>query len=100
MAEAVNLLIDGRILFDICITAGNICFWLIIIKITDEVMYFVFWKELLKLTKELRRKRLVVCQNQRRHATLSDNIRHRKGLTATRCTKQCLLALTSFQATK
>ena len=63
-------------------------------------MYFIVWKELFELTKELRRERLVMRQNKRRHATLSDNICHRKGLTATRCTKQCLLALTSFQATK
>ena len=87
MAEAVDFLIDGRILLDVCITAGNICFWLIIIKITDKVVYFVVWKELLEFTKELRRECLVMSQNKRRHATLSNNICHRKGLTATRCTK-------------
>ena len=46
----------------------------------------------------MRRKRLIVRKNQRRHIAFSNDVRHRKRLTAARHAEQGLLALARLQA--
>ena len=49
VTQAVNLLIDGRILFDIGVRMGNIGFRLIVVVVGDEILHRVIWKKLPKL---------------------------------------------------
>ena len=54
MAQAVNFFINLRVLFYVSVAAGNIGFWLVVVKIAHKIVDFVTWKELRKLTIELR----------------------------------------------
>ena len=97
MSEPINLIINLRIFLNVGIATGDVGLRLIIIKITDEIMYLVVRKKLLKLRKQLCRQSLVVRQHQRRHIPPSNNIRHSKRLARPRHAQQRLLALTLLQ---
>ena len=97
MAQAINLFVDSRILFDVGIARSDVSFWLVIIKIADEIMNFVVGEKLFEFAEQLGSESFVVRQNQRRHVPLSDNIRHCKSFTATRHAEQHLLALAVVQ---
>ena len=83
MAQAIDFFVDRRIFLDIRIARRDVSFWLVIIKVADEVMNFVVGEKLFEFTEQLGSESFVVRQNQRRHIPLSDNIRHRKSFTAT-----------------
>ena len=87
MAQAVDFFVDCRIFLDIGIARRDVSFWLVIIKITDEVMNFVVGEKLFEFTEQLGSESFVVRQNQRRHIPLGDNVRHCKSFTAARYTE-------------
>ena len=60
MAEFIDLIIDGGILFDIRIGCGDIRLWLIIIVIGDKIFNRIFRKKLPELRAQLCSERLVV----------------------------------------
>ena len=87
MAQAVDFFVNRRIFLDIGIARRDVSFWLVIIKIADEIMNFVVGEKLFEFAEQLGSESFVVRQNQCRHIPLSDNIRHRKSFTATCYTK-------------
>ena len=83
MAQAVDFFVDCRIFLDIGIARRDVSFWLVIIKIADEIMNFVVGEKLFEFAEQLGSESFVVRQNQRRHVPLSDNVRHCKSFTTT-----------------
>ena len=79
MTQAVDLVIDRRVLLDIGIGRGNIRFRLIVVIVRHEIFYRIFGKEFAQLGAQLRRERFVVCQHECRTLNILNNIRHRKG---------------------
>ena len=79
VAQALDLLVDGGILFDIGIGGGDIRFRLVIIVVGDKVLDRAVRKELAKLGAELRGQRLVVRDDQRWALYALDDGGHRIG---------------------
>ena len=93
MAQTIDLVINLAIFFNIGIATGNICLWLIIVKIADKIVNFIIGEKRLEFTVQLCRQRLVMREYECRHIPISDDIRHRKSLTRPRHTKKRLLSL-------
>ena len=87
MTQAIDFFVDRRIFLDIGIARRDVSFWLVIIKIADEIMNFVVREKLFEFAEQLGSESFVVRQNQCRHVPLSNNIRHRKSFTAARYTE-------------
>ena len=98
MAQALDLIIDGGILFDIGIRVGNICLRLIVVVIGNEVFHSVLRKELPELRAKLRCQRFIMGKNQRGSVAVGDDIRHGKSLAGAGDAKQHLIAQTHFDA--
>ena len=84
VAQLVDLVIDGHILFYIGIRAGNVAFGLIIVVIGYEVLHPVVRKKLTELVAELRRERLVVRDDEGGPPHVFYDVRHRERLAAAR----------------
>ncbi len=78
--EALDLLVDGRILLDVRVRLRDVGLGLVIVVVTDEVLDGIVRKEPLQLGVQLSRQRLVVRDHQRRPAVAGDHIRHRERL--------------------
>ena len=94
MAHLVYLIVYGKVLFYVGVGRGNIRLGLIIIVIGNEIFHPVFGEIFLQLAAKLRRKRLVVRDNERRAVDFFDNVCHRKGLAAARYADKDLRAET------
>ena len=66
VAQTLDLVVDGGILFDVGIRLGNICLRLVIVIVGNEVFHGVFRKKLAELRAQLRGERFVVRQHERR----------------------------------
>ena len=82
MPQAVDLIVDGRILFNISIGRCDIRFRLVIIVIRNKVFHPAVREERAQFTAELGGQRLVVGDHQRRHLDLLDHGSHGKCLPA------------------
>ncbi len=100
VAQAVNLIINLTILFDIGVAAGHVGFRLVIVKVADEIVDFAVWKKGFELAIKLCRQRLIVCHDERRDLTILDNVGHRKRLTTPGHSQQSLFADTAMKALK
>src|SRR5574344_1718924 len=80
---ALDLLVDRRILLDVGVRLRNVSLGLVVVVVRDEVLDRVFRKQLLQLGEELRRKRLVVGQDEGRTVPPGDQVRHREWLART-----------------
>ena len=80
VAQAVDLVVDGRVLFDIGVGRGDIRLGLVIVVIGDEILDRIVREELAQLGAELRGKRFIVCEHQRRPLGLLDDVGHGEGL--------------------
>ncbi len=49
MAQPVDLLIDGGILFNIGVRMGNVCLGLIVVVVGNEILHNIVWKKLPEL---------------------------------------------------
>ena len=78
--QAVDFLIDGKVLFNIGIGGSQIGFGLIIIVIGHVVFHRVVGKKLLELTVKLRSQCFVVAQHQGGLVDLCNDVGYRKGL--------------------
>ena len=78
--QLINLIIDGRILLNICIRGGNIRLRLVIIIIADKITYIIIGKKSLELAGQLCRQRLVVGNDQGRPLYLLNQLGDGKGL--------------------
>ena len=96
-SKLINLVIDGRILGNICVWRWNICFRLIIVVVGDKIFHCVIRKELFEFPIQLRSQRLIMCNNQCRLVHLLNDIRHGKCLTRSSNSKQRLTLVSFFE---
>ena len=61
MAHLLDFLVDRRVLLDVGIGLRNVCFWLVVVVVTHEVVHGIVGEELLELACELSCQRLVGC---------------------------------------
>ena len=80
MSQLVDIVVDGRILFDVGVRGGHIGFRLIVIVIADEVFHGIAWKERAEFAVQLGGKGLVGGQHQRRTVAAGDEVGHGEGL--------------------
>ena len=78
--HAVNLRVDVRVFLYVEVLAGDVGLRLVVVVCRDEVLHPVFREEGLELPVKLRRKGLVVRENQRRALDLLDDLGHGEGL--------------------
>ncbi len=90
-AQAVDLLVDLRVLLDVGVGARDVRFRLVVVVVGDEVLDRVVGQKLAHLGVELRGQRLVVRHDQRRLLHLLDHLRHGVGLAAPRHPEQHLM---------
>ena len=82
-SQALDLLVNRRILLDVSVGARNVGFRLVVIEVADEIFDGVVREELFELGVELRRERLVVRDDQRRPVEFADHIGDRESLSRT-----------------
>jgi hypothetical protein len=84
VAEAVDLLVDRRVLLDVEVLGRDVRLGLVVVVIRDEVLDRVVREERPELVAELRRERLVVRQDERRLLQALDDPGHRHRLAGAR----------------
>ncbi len=80
VAQAVDLLVDRRVLLDVEVLARDVGLWLVVVVVGDEVLDGVGREVRPELVAELRRQRLVVGEDQRGPLQPLDRRRHRHRL--------------------
>ena len=98
VAQAVDVVVDHRVLLDIGIRRGDVRLGLVVVVVRHEVLDRVVRKELAKLVAELRRERLVVGDHKRGSLQLLNDKRHRGRLTCPRSAEQGDEALAGLHA--
>ncbi len=78
--QAIDLLVDRRVFFDVNVALGNVRFRLVVVVIADEIVDGVVGKKLAELGIELSGQRLVVGHHQGGLLDLLDHIGHGEGL--------------------
>ena len=96
VAQAVDLIVDGAVFFNIGIRAGDIGFGLVVIVVGHEILHRIVRKKRPELGAELRRQRFIVGQHQRGAVALGDHVRHGEGLAAAGHTQQGLAAVAAL----
>ena len=84
IAQLIDLVVHRKILLDIGIGGRDIALGLIVIVVGDEVFDGVFGEKFAELVAQLRRKRLVVRDDERGPPHVLDDVRHRERLAAAR----------------
>ena len=84
VALLIDLVVDRRILLDVGVRRGDVGLRLVEVVVADEVADVVVWEERLELTRELRRERLVVGDDERRLLHLLDDLGDRVRLARAR----------------
>ena len=98
VAQAVDLLVDRRVLLDVEVLRGDVGLGLVVVVVGDEVLDRVVREELPELVAELRGQRLVVRDHERRPLDLLDREGHRGRLAGARDTQQRLEAVAGLDA--
>ena len=79
MSHFVDLIVYGRILFDVCVGSGNVGLWLVVVVVTGEVLDGIIGEKFLKLAAKLGGKSFVVCKHEGGTVDLFDNVGHSEG---------------------
>lgn len=98
VAQTLDLLVDGGILFDIGVGRGDVGFRLIIIIVRDEILHRAVRKKLAELGAQLRGQRLVVGDDQRGALYALDDGSHRVGFARTGDAQQHLAGHAALHA--
>jgi len=98
VAQALDLVVDGGVLFNIGVGVGDVRLRLIVVVVGDEVLDGVLGEKFPELGAELRRERLVVREHERRAVQLRDDVRHREGLAGAGDAQEHLLGQAHFEA--
>ena len=93
VAQAVDLLVDRRVLLDVEVAAGDVCLGLVVVVVGDEVLDRVVGEERAELVAQLRGERLVVGDHERRPLHRLDHAGHRHRLAGAGRAEQGLEAL-------
>ena len=91
MAQLVDRVVDGGILFDIGIRRGHIGLRLIVVIVRNEIFHGVIREEFTEFRAELRRQSLVMGQHQGGAIDLLDDVGHGKGFARAGDAEQHLL---------
>ena len=91
--QPLDLLVDGRVLLDVGVRAGDVRLGLVVIEVADEVFDRVVGEELLELGVELRGERFVVRDHKRRAVEIADDVCHRERLSRAGDAEQRLVAV-------
>ena len=92
-AEALDLVVDAGVLFNVGVGAGDVGFGLVVVEVGDEVFDGVFGEEVLELGVELGRQRFVVAHDERRFADLLDDVGHGEGFAGAGNAEEGLVAV-------
>ena len=98
MAQFFNFIIDGGVLGNVGVRAGNVSLWLVIIIVADKIFHRIFREKLLKFAVKLSGQSFVVGDYQSRPLGAGNYIGHGKGFAAAGYAQQCLVSLTCRQA--
>ena len=91
VAQALDLVVDGGVLFDIGVRVGDIGLRLVVIVVGNEIFHGVFREKLPELRAKLSRERLVVRQHERRAVQVRNDRGHRERLARAGHAEQHLL---------
>ena len=98
MAQAVDLIVDGAVLFNVGIGTGDVGFGLVVIVVGNKILHRIVREERAELGAELGRQRLIMGQHQRGAVAPGDHVGHGKGLAAAGHTQQGLAAVAPLNA--
>ena len=98
MAQAVDLVVDSAVLFNIGIGAGNVGLRLVVVVVADEVLHRIVGEKRAELGTQLCRQRFVVRQHQRGAVALGNDVGHGKGFAAAGHAQQGLAAVAPLNA--
>ena len=98
MAQALDLIVDGGVLFDERVRVRDVCLRLIVVVVADKILHGVVREKLLELAAQLRREDLVVREHERRPLHTLDDLGHRIRLAGTGHAEQHLLVNAVFHA--
>ena len=98
MAQLVDLVVDGGVLFNVGIRLGDVGFRLVVVVVGDEVLHRVVGEELPKLRAQLGGQGLVVGQHQGGPVHLGNDVCHGEGLARAGDAQQRLLLHACVQA--
>ena len=91
--ELVDVVVDGRVLFNICVRVRDVRLGLIVVIVRDEVDHSVVGKELFELARKLSGERFIRSHDQRRLSQGLNSLCHREGLARTSHAQQNLIAV-------
>ncbi len=94
MAQLINFIINGGILFDISVSLRYISLRLVIIIIAYKILHCIFREELFEFRVELPGQSFIRRHNQSGALLLFDNFSHGKGFTGTSYSQQGLFPVT------
>ena len=92
-AEALDLVVDAGVLFDVGIGAGDVGLGLVVVEVGDEVFDGVFGEEVLELGVELGGECFVMAHDERRFADLLDDVGHGEGFAGAGDAEEGLVAV-------
>ena len=81
MAQFFNLIVDGAVLLNIGVGAGNVRLRLIVVVIAHKIFHRVVGEKAFKFGTQLCRQGLIVGENQGRPVEPGDDVCHGEGLT-------------------
>ena len=98
MAQAVDLIIDGAVFFNIGIGGGDVGFRLVIVVIAHKIFHRIIGEKSAHLGADLTGQGFVWFQNQCGAVALCNDIGHRKGFAGAGNAQQSLTFIPCFQA--
>ena len=96
MAQTLDLVVDGAVLFDEGVSMGDVSLRLIVVVIGDEILHRVFWEKFLEFAAKLGGQGLVVGKDKGGPVQPGNDVCHSKGLARAGNAKQHLLVYPVF----
>ena len=97
VAQALDLIVDGGVLFDERVRMRDVRLRLVVVVVRDEILHGVVREKLLELAAQLRRENFVVREHERRPLHTLDDLGHRVRLAGAGHAEQHLLVDAVFQ---
>ena len=97
-AQLVDLLVDGKVLFDVSVGHRDVGFRLVVVVIRHEILDRIIGKEILELAVQLRGQRLVVRQHQSGSVQAGNGVGNGEGLAGAGHAQQHLRTFTAFDS--
>ena len=98
MAQAIDLIIDGTVLFNVGVGGRDVRLGLIIVVVRNKILHRIVRKKLAEFRAELGRQSFVVGQHQRGAVYPGNHVGHGKGFAAAGYTQQGLGPISGLNA--